>query len=200
MPSPGGHNGVPPQPIRTAMKIDRNRDTDSHDTLIFIADSHFFKRPFNMHSKEVMIRNATRRDAPALVALLEALFSIEDDFSVDPAKQHRGIFMMIEACGKHRCIRVAEMEGRVIGMASVQTRISTAEGGIVGFVEDVVIQEKWRGKGVGSKLLHSIDAWARQHGLLRLQLLADKKNLPALQFYRSRGWEVTELICLKNKL
>jgi homocitrate synthase NifV len=58
------------------MKIDRNRDTDRHDTLIFIADSHLFKRLFNMSSKEVMIRNATRRDAPARVSLSEALFSI----------------------------------------------------------------------------------------------------------------------------
>jgi GNAT superfamily N-acetyltransferase len=146
-----------------------------------------------------MIRNATRQDAPALVALLGTLFSIEDDFTVDPEKQYRGILMMLDACGKHRCIRVAEMAGRVIGMASVQTRISTAEGGIVGMVEDVVIQEKWRGKGVGSRLLQSIDAWASQHGLLRLQLLADKKNLPALQFYRSRGWAVMELICLTKQ-
>jgi GNAT superfamily N-acetyltransferase len=200
MPSPGGHNGVPPQPIRTAMKIDWNRDMDRHDALIFIADSYPLKRRFNMCSQDVMIRNATRRDAPALVALLAALFSIEEDFTVDPATQYRGILMMLDACGKHRCLRVAETEGRVIGMASLQTRISTAEGGIVGIVGDVVIQEKWRGKGVGSRLLHAIDIWARQHGLLRLQLLADKKNLPALQFYRSRGWEVTELICLRKKL
>lgn len=153
-----------------------------------------------MLSQDVVIRNATRQDAPELVALLEVLFSIEDDFTADPAKQYRGILMMLDACGKHRCIRVAEMEGRVIGMASVQTRISTAEGGIVGLVEDVVILERWRGKGVGSRLLQSIDVWARQHGLLRLQLLADKKNLPAIEFYRRRGWEVTELICLMKKL
>jgi GNAT superfamily N-acetyltransferase len=190
---------VSPQPIRTAMKIDRNRDRDSHDALIFIADSRPLKRRFTMCSQDVMIRNAARQDASALVALLDALFSIEEDFSVDPAKQYRGILMMIDACGKHRCIRVAEIEGRVVGMASVQTRISTAEGGIVGIVEDVVVQEKWRGKGVGSRLLQSIDVWASQHGLLRLQLLADKKNLPALAFYHSRGWETTELICLRKK-
>ncbi|MFH0726194.1 MAG: GNAT family N-acetyltransferase [Pseudomonadota bacterium] len=152
-----------------------------------------------MFNQDLMIRNATHQDIPALVSLLEALFAIEDDFCVDPEKQYRGVLMMLDGCGKHRCIQVAEMGGRVIGMGSVQSVISTAEGGIVGMVEDVVIQPEWRGKGVGSRLLRSIEAWADQRGLLRLQLLADKKNFPALQFYRDHGWEATDLICMRRK-
>jgi GNAT superfamily N-acetyltransferase len=152
-----------------------------------------------MSSQNLIVRNATHQDIPALVSLLEALFSIEDDFSIDPEKLYRGVLMMLDGCGKHRCILVAQMDGRVIGMSSVQTVISTAEGGAVGIIEDVVIEQGWRGKGVGSGLLRSIEAWADQHGLLRLQLLADKKNFPALQFYRNRGWEGTDLICLRRK-
>jgi N-acetylglutamate synthase-like GNAT family acetyltransferase len=181
------------------MKIDWNRDTVSHDTLIFIAVSHSPTRRFGMNSQHMIVRNATHQDIPVLVALLGTLFSIEDDFSVDPEKQSRGILLMLDGCGKHRCIQVAEINGRVIGMGSVQTLISTSEGGPVGMIEDVVIEQGWRGKGVGSRLLRSIEAWADQHGLLRLQLLADKKNSPALQFYRSRGWEGTDLICLRRK-
>jgi hypothetical protein len=31
----------------------------------------------------------------------------------------------------------------------------------------------------------------------RLQLLADRSNVPALDFYRIMGWHMTELICLR---
>lgn len=151
-----------------------------------------------MEAATLIVRNATHDDTTALVALLSELFSIEGDFSVNADKQRRGIALMLDGCGKHRCIRVAERSGRVIGMGSVQTLLSTAEGGMVGLIEDVIVEKKSRGKGVGRKLLQSLEAWADQHGLLRLQLLADQKNRPAIQFYLDGGWIVTDLICIRK--
>jgi ribosomal protein S18 acetylase RimI-like enzyme len=31
-----------------------------------------------------------------------------------------------------------------------------------------------------------------------LQLLADKNNLPALNFYQKQGWQSTQLVCLRK--
>jgi hypothetical protein len=36
------------------------------------------------------------------------------------------------------------------------------------------------------------------HGLVRLKLLADGGNRPALAFYRKTGWQETQLICLRK--
>jgi ribosomal protein S18 acetylase RimI-like enzyme len=151
-----------------------------------------------MYSRNLIIRDATHNDVDALVRLLEALFSIENDFVFDEIKQRRGIHILLDGCGKHRCIRVAEVNGRVIGMGSVQTMISTAEGGVVGVVEDLVVDWNWRKRKVGHKLLKSIETWSKERGLMRLQLLADKNNLPALSFYHGRNWTVTDLICLRK--
>ncbi len=95
----------------------------------------------------VKIRPARRADLAAMVALLQALFAIEDDFTPDPERQCQGLARLLEGCGKQRCILVAEARDRVIGMATLQMLISTAQGGPVGLVEDVVVQEDCRGRG-----------------------------------------------------
>lgn len=42
--------------------------------------------------------------------------------------------------------------------------------------------------------------WAAAAGATRLQLLADKDNGPALEFYQKQGWQFTRLICLRKLL
>jgi hypothetical protein len=44
----------------------------------------------------------------------------------------------------------------------------------------------------------AISTWADRHGLTRLQLLADRNNRPALDFYARLGWRQTQLICLRR--
>jgi len=136
----------------------------------------------------------------AMVALLRALFAIEADFTVDEKRQRRGLALMLDRCGKHRCIKVAEVVGAVVGMVTAQTLISTAEGGVVALIEDMVVVEEFRRVGVGRRLMNSIETWARDRGAIRLQLLADRTNFNALEFYDRIGWLPTRLICLRRKL
>jgi GNAT superfamily N-acetyltransferase len=131
-------------------------------------------------------------DIPALCALLDALFSIEVDFQPNPARQKRGLALLLER-GDAACVLVAEQAGVVVGMCTAQVLISTAEGGPVAWVEDVVISAEMRGQGLGSRLLQAMEEWARERGVLRLQLLADCSNRPALRFYAGRGWHATQL-------
>ena len=132
--------------------------------------------------------------------LLADLFSIESDFTPDLEKQVRGLRMLITDPSGSSGVFVAVIDKRIIGMATVQTLISTAEGGRVGLVEDVIVHRLFRRAGAGSLLIDRIIAWGRGKGLKRLQLLADQGNHQALNFYSSRGWTTTRLICLRNNL
>lgn len=89
---------------------------------------------------------------------------------------------------------MTEVDGKVVGMCTLQTHISTAKGARVGMVEDVVVDVEHRGKGVGAALLRTLEEWAVANGLSRLQLQADRDNQPALGFYRRQGWHLTNLI------
>lgn len=145
----------------------------------------------------ITIRQGLRDDMDNLADLLEILFSIEEDFVFDEFLQRQGLDLML--ANPQGCILVAEVDGRVAGMCTGQLIVSTAEGGPALLVEDVIVHEKFRNRGVGSRLMEQIAAWARTKGVHRLQLLADRNNHTALEFYRKIGWQTTQLICLRKK-
>jgi ribosomal protein S18 acetylase RimI-like enzyme len=146
----------------------------------------------------ITIRTAKPSDIPQLVGLLKELFTIEADFNFDSEKQAFGLNLLLTS--DKDFILVAELlhGKKVLGMCTVQTLISTAEGGPVGLLEDLVVAADSRHQGVGAKLLTEAVNWAECQGLKRLQLLADKNNLPALNFYQKQGWQSTQLVCLRK--
>jgi len=126
------------------------------------------------------------------------LFAIEADFAFDAARQRRGLEMLLAHEGA--VILVAEAEGQVVGMCSGQSTISTAEGGFALLVEDVVVAEPWQGKGLGRELLAALEQWGAERKIGRLQLLADRNNAAALEFYCRLGWQSTELVCRRKRI
>ncbi|MEI6333350.1 MAG: GNAT family N-acetyltransferase [Methylococcaceae bacterium] len=145
----------------------------------------------------ITLRKAKPSDIPQLVELLKELFMLEADFDFDPEKQARGLTLLLNS--EKDCIWVAELgDNKVLGLCSVQTLISTAEGGWVGLLEDLIVAADFRNQGVASKLIAEAVAWAESQGLKRLQLLADKNNGLALDFYQKQGWQTTQLVCLRK--
>ncbi|EHP85051.1 GCN5-related N-acetyltransferase [Methanotorris formicicus Mc-S-70] len=144
----------------------------------------------------IIIDTAKKEDIDDMINLLKQLFEIEKDFAPNYENQRKGLELLLN--NKDAIIFVARYNDKVVGMCSIQTLISTAEGGKVGILEDLVVDENFRGMGVGSKLLLEVERYCKENGLLRLSLLADKDNKKALEFYKSRGWKFTNLICLRK--
>ncbi len=153
-----------------------------------------------MMSDKIIVRNAVVDDIDALVSLLEQLFSIEKDFNFETEKQKKGLVMLINGCGKHRAVKVAQYKNKVVGMCSVQTRISTAQGSAAAVMEDLVVNSKFRNAGVGRKLLKAVYEWSGKRGVSSVQLLADMDNQSALGFYCHQKWRKTNLICLTKTI
>ena len=153
-----------------------------------------------MDTDKIKIRDATISDIGSSVKLLEQLFSIEKDFTFNSEKQKQGLLMMLEGCCKHRTVKIAQYNTTVVGMCSAQTRISTAQGNIAAIVEDLVVDSNYRNMGIGKRLLEAVYSWARKRGITTLQLLADKDNHSALNFYERQNWDRTNLICFLKTL
>ena len=149
---------------------------------------------------DITIRPARHEDIPRMCELLAELFTLESDFVPDREKQVHGLNALIVAPPGKALLLVAVNDGTVVGMSTVQTLISTAEGGQVGLIEDVIVDRKYRSRGVGTFLLEGIVVWSKGAGLKRLQLLADCDNRQALDFYSSRGLTRTRLIGLRKML
>jgi ribosomal protein S18 acetylase RimI-like enzyme len=147
----------------------------------------------------VLYRPANHEDIPGLAALLNELFAIESDFAPNSRRGRSGLQLLLEH-PERAFVAVAEKDGSIIGMCTIQSVFSTAEGGFAGLIEDCVVTKPVRGAGVGKRLLAIIAQWALNQGLSRLQLLADTSNSAALGFYRATGWTQTSLICYRQYL
>jgi GNAT superfamily N-acetyltransferase len=148
-------------------------------------------------SQGTPIRGARETDLDDLVRLLGDLFRIEADFRPDPERQRRGLRQLLDD-PERAVVLVATRAGRVVGMVTAQLVVSTAEGAPSAWVEDMVVEDGARRRGIGRRLLGATERWARGRGATRLQLLADRLNGPALRFYRKMGWGGTQLVCLRR--
>ena len=150
-----------------------------------------------MGEKEhVVIEPATEADLDELSEMLGGLFSQEGDFRPDKEKQLRGLRLIFEQPSRGR-VFVLRQNGAIVGMINLLFTISTAEGGFVILLEDLVIHQQYQGKGYGSKLLqHAID-FAKQKNFLRITLLTDRPENLAQEFFRHHDFVESSMIPMR---
>lgn len=145
------------------------------------------------------ITQAKSDDLPAMAELLVELFTLESDFIPDRDKQIAGLRLILDNPVLGRLF-VARAEGEVVGMANALIMVSTAEGGRVLLLEDVIVKASHRGSGAGRRLVEHVLAWARTEGMSRVTLLADQANAAALAFYGRLGFQASAMKVLRKSL
>lgn len=145
------------------------------------------------------IESATLDDLPALTELLFDLFTQEADFAPDRAKQMKGLQLILEEPSRGR-IFVLRNGKKIIGMINLLITISTAEGGFVLILEDLVIHCDHRGQGYGGRLLEHALEYARQKNFLRITLLTDHGEEQARNFYMNYGFIESDMIPMRLRL
>ncbi len=139
----------------------------------------------------INIRKALLDDVIPMAKLLGELFAIEDDFVFDEESHTKALTLMINT--QHSTLYVATINNRLIGMVTMQPLISTAMGGYVGLIEDVIVAHDFRGQGIGKQLLMTMIEESKLLGYTRLSLSADKRNDVAIDFYRTLGFEASNM-------
>jgi ribosomal protein S18 acetylase RimI-like enzyme len=147
----------------------------------------------------IQIHPASDSDVEALADLLFLLFTQESDFKPDRNKQIKGLQLIINNPDKG-FILVAEDGQTIAGMVSILKLISTAEGGEVGLLEDMIVHPDYQGIGVGSELIKEAISIAKTEKLTRLTLLTDKTNIKAIDFYVKHEFNISEMIPLRKAL
>ena len=145
---------------------------------------------------DLRIEPATLEDLPLMAELLGDLFAHEPDFHPDTEKQMRGLRLILEQPNRGR-IFVLRNNLRIIGMINLLFTISTAEGGFVIILEDLVIHADHRGQGHGSRLLHHAIAFAREKRFVRITLLTHRGEGRLVEFYRRHGFFESEMVAMR---
>lgn len=145
---------------------------------------------------EPQIEQATLEDLPQLTDLLIDLFSQEGDFTPNRAKQMRGLRLILEQPNRGR-IFVLRQNDVLLGMINLLFTISTAEGGFVVLLEDVVVRHEYRAQGLGARLLDHAIEYARKKDFQRITLLTDRVNEHGQKFFKEHGFVESKMIPLR---
>ncbi len=145
------------------------------------------------------IESATLQDLPELVEILLDLMNSGMDFLPDPEKHERALQLILEEPGRGR-IFVIRSEDKIIGMVNLLFTISTAEGGFVAQMEDVIIRPEHRGVGYGSLLLNHVLDFCAKKDFLRITLLTDKISAESQKFFRKHGFDYSNMIPMRRWL
>ena len=145
---------------------------------------------------DVVIEPATFEDLDELSLLLGELFTEEGDFCPDKEKKLRGLRLIFEQPNRGR-VFVLRQDRTIVGMINLLFTISTAEGGFVILLEDLVVHKNFRGHGYGSKLLEYAINFAKQKNFLRITLLTDRPENVAQAFFRKHGFVDSSMIPMR---
>lgn len=143
------------------------------------------------------VRGAVKEDMARVLELIKELAVFEKE--PDAVKI---TLSDLEAFGfgttpKFKCF-VADMNGKIEGIALVYSRFSTWNG-LVLHLEDLIVSQEKRGLGLGTALLDAVVKHAHELGAKRVSWEVLDWNEPAIKFYEKKGadvkrdWDVVHL-------
>jgi len=142
------------------------------------------------------ITEGTKDDIPGLCELLDLLFEQEIEFRPARSLQSTGLQQIIDFPERGR-ILVLRQGDSLIGMVNLLFTISTALGGRVALLEDMIMRPEYRGSGAGSELLQAAINLAELSGCRRITLLTDQTNESAQRFYKQHGFNLSEMVPMR---
>lgn len=129
-----------------------------------------------------IIRKGIKEDVPAVLALIKELAGYEkapDEVAVTEEELKADGFESDSIFG----LFVAETSGKVVGMALYYVKYSTWKGRCI-FLEDIIVNSAYRGKGIGRKLFEEVVKVSKEAGVRRLEWQVLNWNEPAIRFYK----------------
>ena len=133
----------------------------------------------------LIIRKGEINDLPALLRLIKelALFEKAPDAVTNTLEE-----MQCDGFGKNPVFgfHVAELDGTIAGMALYFVKYSTWKGKGL-YLDDLIVSEKHRGKGIGKKLFDAFMSEAKSIDAKQVHWQVLDWNTPAIDFYKKLG-------------
>ena len=146
----------------------------------------------------IAIRKAEPRDVSALMRLkrllaegedgLYALTASEADWLRDGFGPRPGFTAFVAERTGHGGADGDIVGNSIVGMATCSWRVVTGWDGPVVFLQDLIVEEKFRGQGIARKLAARVASYARDLGSPIVELTVRAGN-PAELFYVSSGFQ-----------
>ncbi len=134
-----------------------------------------------------MIREAGEADLPRVLPLFGRL-GLDDGRVLDAAAARR-LFERMRSYPDYR-LYLAVLEGEVLGAFALLVMDNLGHlGAPSGIVEDVVVLDGWRGRGIGKEMMRFAMDRCREKHCYKMVLSSSRHRLDAHRFYRSLGFD-----------
>lgn len=142
----------------------------------------------SMEQKETLImRVALQSDLPDVLELYAQLG--QDDGSILDLSEATRIFNIMKTYPDYR-VYLAVLDEKAVGTFTLLIMDNIAHKGAKSAVlEDVVVSETLRGKGVGTLMMDYAGKLAKQKGCYKLAFSSNKNRTDAHRFYEKLGFE-----------
>jgi len=151
--------------------------------------------------KDVHIRKAQESDLHEIKSLmLELIESLESEEGIDENVVLKNCRKILKAPNAH--LLVAELDGEIVGVLHLNVRRTLLHSAPSGLIDELVVSERHRGKGIGRKLIEAAvelsdllpalkGRLSRGKGLkcAEIEVSTEISNLKAREFYKSMGFE-----------
>ncbi len=145
----------------------------------------------NTLETEVVVRFAQASDAPVIVNFIKELARYEKMPEAATASSEEIAIQMQSMKPPFECL-LAEIDNVAIGFALFFQNYSTWQGQPGLFLEDLFVQEEYRGRGIGTKLLKKLADVCIERDYGRMEWEVMPWIQPALEFYASIGSEILD--------
>ena len=136
------------------------------------------------------MRPAGTEDTSLLVTLMTEFYA-ESGTPLDTARAAEAFAALLadDRLGKVWLIQAGDAD---VGYVVITFSYSMEFGGPNAFVDDLFIQEPFRGGGLGTAVMQEVRAYCEEHGVRALHLETGRDNASALALYRRAGFKVTD--------
>lgn len=135
-----------------------------------------------MAEQQIVLRAAIKEDCPQLMDLIKELAIYEKEPDAVTVNMEHFIDSGFGTNPVWWAV-VAEVDGKVVGCALYYIRYSTWKGQRM-YLEDLIVNEAWRGKGIGKALLDELIQIAKDKGYSGIMWQVLDWNEPAINFYK----------------
>ncbi len=145
--------------------------------------------------EDIMIRAATAADADSIHAMIVALAS---GMGMGEQVRSRPEDFLQYGFTDPRCFEalIAEKSGEALGLCLYFYSFSSWAGKRGVYVQDIYVNQKARGCGLGRRLLAETASLAAKQGAAFMRLAVDKDNHTARSFYANAGMVHAERDCI----
>ena len=134
----------------------------------------------------ISIRNIVPADFPDLIRLFHE-FSV---FQKEPAKMTNSVEKLTADQELVMGFVAVSEEGEVLAYVTYFFTYHTWSGKSL-YMDDLYVQQEFRGKGIGKALLEKVIEFAKDNNCISLRWLVSHWNQKAKQFYASIGAEIS---------